>query len=139
MGTRFTIRERRNKVAVALLEGKISVQQASNGQPVILHPGDAVNYDDTLARVRPILKLPNQPQAWIDHTIQANGMTVQEIIDTYEDTYGNKIILKDPSQAARKIDGSLSLQTEEGVLYALANILNANIHREGRTIYLQPK
>jgi ferric-dicitrate binding protein FerR (iron transport regulator) len=139
MGTRFTIRQRRDKIAVALLEGKIGIREGQSAESLILRPGEAVNYEDTLARLSTIVKLPNQPQAWVNHTIQANGMTVQDIIDTYEDTYGYKIILADPSQAAKKIDGSLSLETEEGVLYTLANILNANIHREGKEIYLRPK
>lgn len=139
MGTRFTIRQRRDKIAVALLEGKISIREGQSAEALILRPGEAVNYEDTLARLSKIVKLPNQPQAWVNHAIQANGMTVQDIIDTYEDTYGYKIILADPSQAAKKIDGSLSLETEEGVLYTLANILNANIHREGKEIYLRPK
>jgi len=140
LGTTFTIRQRRRVIAIALLEGKISVRDDHRGgAALILHPGEVVSYDDTTARVGRIAKLPNQPQAWVDHKIQANGMTVQDIIDNYEDTYGYKIVLGDPSQAAKRIDGTLSLDTEEGVLYMLANILNANIHREGSVIYLQPK
>jgi ferric-dicitrate binding protein FerR (iron transport regulator) len=139
LGTRFTIRERRSKVSVALLEGRVSIRDGEGGQPLELRPGEAVNYEDTVMRLSPIGRLSNQPQAWVDKSIRANGMTVQDIIDTYEDTYGYKIILGDPVQAGKKIDGSLSLETEDGVLYTLANILNANIHRQGKIIYLNPK
>lgn len=139
LGTRFTVRERRNQVAIALLDGKISIRAAQQPEPLILRPGESVNYGDSLVRISPIKRLPNQPQAWVSHSILANGMTVKEIIDTYEDTYGYRIILGDPSQAVKKIDGTLSLENEEGVLYTLANILNANIHREGKVIYLRPK
>jgi ferric-dicitrate binding protein FerR (iron transport regulator) len=124
---------------VALLEGRVSIRDGEGGQPLELRPGEAVNYEDTVMRLSPIGRLSNQPQAWVDKSIRANGMTVQDIIDTYEDTYGYKIILGDPVQAGKKIDGSLSLETEDGVLYTLANILNANIHRQGKIIYLNPK
>lgn len=145
LGTVFNIRQRRNVISIALLEGKISVtsgQQITNRPetaPLILHPGESVEYNDTVARLSRIVKLPNQPQAWLDHKIQANGMTVQDIIDNYEDTYGHRIILINPAQANKRIDGTISLTTEEGVLYTLANILNANIERQGNLIYLRPK
>ncbi len=140
LGTTFNIKDRRGQVVVSLLDGKISV--TGHGRPggaLILNPGDVVRADDTAIRVGRIVKLTNQPQAWVNHKIMANGMTVRDIIDNYEDVYGYRIILGDPGQADKKIDGTLSLETEEGVLYMLANILNANIHREGKTIYLRPK
>jgi ferric-dicitrate binding protein FerR (iron transport regulator) len=140
LGTQFNIRQRRHTVMVALLDGKIRVWgKGRAGEPLIMTPGEVVRYDDATAAIAPVDRVTSQPQAWIDHKILANGMTVQDIIDQYEDTYGNTIVLGDTSLAAKKIDGTLPLNTEEGVIYMLANILNANIHREGRMIYLQPK
>ena len=139
LGTRFNIRQRRRQVEVALLEGRIRVRDGYGREPAMLSPGEAVRYEDSTARFTPIGKLSNQPQAWVDHTIQASGMTVQEIIDTYEDMYGHRIVLGNPAQATRRIDGTISITSEEGILYTLANILNANIQRQGDLIYLQPK
>jgi len=139
LGTRFNIRQRRHTVVVALLAGRIRVWGKGRSEPLIMKPGEEVRYDDATAAIAPVDKVTSQPQAWVDHKILANGMTVQDIIDQYEDTYGNTIVLGDTSQAAKKIDGTLPLDREEGVIYMLANILNANIHREGRVIYLRPK
>jgi len=140
LGTTFNIRQRRGRIMVSLLSGKISITNRSRpGPSLILQPGDAANSDGTAVQVSRIVRLTSQPQAWVDHKIMASGMTVQDIIDNYEDIYGYHIVLGNPAQAAKKIDGTLSLETEDGVVNMLANILNAYIHREGKTIYLRPK
>ncbi|MBS1606131.1 MAG: FecR domain-containing protein [Bacteroidetes bacterium] len=142
LGTRFDVKQRRSVVVVSLLEGKLGIRDARrSGGQLILRAGETARFEDSSATVRvgPIRTMTSQPQAWADHKIMANGMTVRDIIENYEDSYGYHIVLGDTSQASKTIDGTLSLQTEDGVLYMLANILNANIHREGRTIYLQPK
>ena len=140
LGTTFNIRQRRDEIQVALMNGKISVSRNDHArEAMILQPGELVSYKDRASAINRVRTPVSQPQAWVNHTIQASGMTVQDIIDHYEDTYGNKIVLGDTSQASKKIDGSLSLETEDGVVYMLANILNANIHRDGRMIYLRPK
>jgi ferric-dicitrate binding protein FerR (iron transport regulator) len=128
---------------VALLSGKISVTDHRHpGANLILQPGESVGSGgpvDTALHVSQTSRLTNPPQAWADHKIMASGMTVADIIANYEDTYGYHIVLGNPAQAVKRIDGTLSLESEEGVVYSLANILNAYIHREGKTIYLQPK
>lgn len=142
LGTRFDLKQRRGSVVVSLLEGKLGIRDSRrSGDQLILRAGETARFEDSSATVSvsPIRKMTSQPQAWTDQKIMANGMTVRDIIENYEDSYGYHIVLGDTSQASKTIDGTLSLQTEEGVLYMLANILNANIHREGRTIYLQPK
>lgn len=142
LGTRFDVKQRRSSVIVSLLEGKLGIRDSRRtGNQLILRAGETARFEDSSATVMvgPIRKMTSQPQAWTDNKILANGMTVRDIIENYEDSYGYHIVLGDTSQASKTIDGTLSLQTEEGVLYMLANILNANIHREGRTIYLQPK
>lgn len=140
LGTTFTVKQRRNSVTVALISGKISIADLHQpGRLFILQPGEVLTSSDTATRLTRIQKLTNAPQAWINHKIIANGMTVQDIIDNYEDTYGYRIILGNPAQATKRIDGTISLETADDVLYMLANILNANVERNGKQIYLHPK
>jgi ferric-dicitrate binding protein FerR (iron transport regulator) len=97
-----------------------------------------LDYEDSVA-VSAIKQLPNSPQAWLEHRIEAKDMTVQDVIDNYEQTFGYHIILEKPELAAKRIDGTISLKSETDLLYMLANILNANIDRQGKNIYLRPK
>lgn len=140
LGTTFNIKQRRDAVTVTLISGKIRVKdERSERSPLILRPGEAVNFRDTVAQLETVDKMTNQPQAWTSRKIEANGMTVQDIIDNFKDTYGVSIVLSDPKKASIRIDGKMSLATQEGVLYTLANILNADIQREDSVIYLRVK
>jgi ferric-dicitrate binding protein FerR (iron transport regulator) len=133
LGTTFTIRDRRDHVSVALLDGSIRVRG------LVLRPGESVDIKGDSTRVSPVAGLDNPPQAWTGHVMVARGMTVQEIMEEYEDTYGYHLVLDNPALAAKRIDGTLSLDTEDNVLYMLANILNCNIDKQGRVIYLRSK
>ncbi len=140
LGTTFNIKQRRDVVTVTLISGKISVRDERQKRPsMVLHPGEVINFEDSVARVETVDKMTNQPQAWVDRKIEANGMSVQDIIDNFKDTYGVQIVLSDPKKASMRIDGTMSLATQEGTLYTLANILNADIQREGGVIYLHLK
>ncbi|MBS1564218.1 MAG: hypothetical protein JST39_07500 [Bacteroidetes bacterium] len=86
-----------------------------------------------------VSRLTNQPKAWVDRKIVATGMTVQDIIDNYQDTWGDTILLAQPALGSKRIDGTMSLDNKDDVLYMLAHILNANVRRAGTRIYLEPK
>lgn len=140
LGTTFNIKERRSQVAVALLEGKISISEsASQASPYILEKGDVFNYGAGKGETSKVKQLTNQPAAWVDRKIVAAGMTVQDIINNYEDTYGIRIVLDNPAQAKKTIDGTISIGTDDNLLFMLANILNADIERQGKVIYLRSR
>lgn len=141
LGTTFNIKERRSRITVALLEGKISVSRpAEKGQtPVILEKGGVYEYGQGKAGTTEISQLTNQPQAWTQGKIVASGMTVQDIINNYEDTYGYRIVLDNPALAEKTIDGTISIGADDNLLFMLANILNADVERNGKVIYLRSK
>lgn len=140
LGTVFNIKQRSKGVEVSLMEGRIRVtdNKGKIKEPVVLQPGNVLDYEDSVA-VSAIRQLTNSPQAWLEHRIEAKDMTVQDVIDNYEQTFGYHIILEKPELAAKRIDGTISLKSEKDLLYMLANILNANIERQGNNIYLRPK
>jgi ferric-dicitrate binding protein FerR (iron transport regulator) len=98
-----------------------------------------IQYGVAIAKTTVIPRLTNQPQAWADGKIIATGMSVQDIIDNYEDTYGYRIVLDNPALAKKTIDGTISIGTEDNLLFMLANILNADIERQGKVIYLRSR
>lgn len=139
LGTTFNIKERRRQIAISLLEGRIQVSGKRQQQPVILNKGQVIQYGVATAKTTVIPRLTNQPQAWADGKIIATGMSVQDIIDNYEDTYGYRIVLDNPAFAKKTIDGTISIGTEDNLLFMLANILNADIERQGKVIYLRSR
>ncbi|GGH73629.1 ferric-dicitrate binding protein FerR (iron transport regulator) [Filimonas zeae] len=139
LGTTFNIKERRKQVAISLLEGRVQVSGNGQQQPVILNKGQVIKFGEGVAETTVIPKLTNQPQAWADGKIIATGMSVQDIIDNYEDTYGYRIVLDNPEFAKKTIDGTISIGTDDNLLFMLANILNADIERQGNVIYLRSR
>ncbi|BAV08913.1 FecR family protein [Filimonas lacunae] len=140
LGTTFNVKERRNRVIIALLEGKVKVtEEAHVDKPVILQKGEVFRMAEGKVETSQVNQLTNQPQAWVDRKIVATGMTVQDIINNYEDTYGVQIILDNPSLAQKTIDGTISIGTDDNLLFMLANILNADIDRKGKQIWLRSK
>jgi len=141
LGTTFNVKQRNNQIAVALFDGRIRITGNGNKvtTPIILQPGQVLYYGRDSVVVTAVEQLTNKPEAWVNRKIEARGMTVQDIIDNYEQTYGYHIILEKPQQASKRIDGTISLEKEADLLYMLANILNANIERQGNNIYLRPK
>lgn len=140
LGTQFNIKQRRNGIAISLFTGSISVDnQSGTDKTHLLRPGEVLNCQDTLTRIMRIAQLTNEPKAWVDYKMQANGMSVKEITDAYEDMYGYRIVVGNSAWGNKRIDGIISLKKEDDVLYTLANILNCDIERQGNIIYLRPK
>ncbi|RXK86855.1 FecR family protein [Filimonas effusa] len=139
LGTTFNIKQRRNEIAVSLIKGKISVTNSRQGNPVLLEQGAAVRLVNDSLITTHVNELTNQPAAWIDSKIIAHGMSVQDIINNYEDTYGYRIVLDNPALAKKTIDGTISIGAEDNLLFMLANILNTDIERNGKLIYLKSR
>ncbi|PJJ85075.1 FecR family protein [Mucilaginibacter auburnensis] len=138
LGTEFNVKNRRDRVVISLVKGKISVSNTKKSKSIIMLPGDALQIkNDQFVRL-PINQLANKPLAWTQHKIMASGLTVADIIENYEDTYGGQIIVDNPSVKAKRIDGIISLQNKENTLYMLANLLNATIEqRNDSTFYFR--
>jgi transmembrane sensor len=140
LGTKFNIKYRRHNVLVALMRGKISVSKAGSGAvPYVVEPGLAVEYKDGQLTKRLISGLHDKPLAWTEHKMMASGITVAAIIENFEDTYGNRIVIDNPALLNKQIDGTISVRTRESTLYMLANLLNATVQESDGVYYLKSK
>ena len=138
LGTEFNIKERRKQVQVALLKGKIRVQTENMSQAIIMKPGEIVRFNGTLQK-QSLEQARSVPDAWLEGNMVVSGLTARQIIDNFEDTYGYTVILEDSTLASKQIDGTIAFNSEETILYTLSNILNVNIYKEGRNIYLRSR
>ncbi len=140
LGTRFNIKYRRDRVLIALLRGKISVSKNGKGSvPYLMQPGAAVEYDNGQLKKQLISSLHDKPLAWTEHKMMASGITVAAIIENFEDTYGNRIVVDNPTLLNKQIDGTISVRTRESTLYMLANLLNATVQERDGVYYLKSK
>ncbi|QDW24175.1 DUF4974 domain-containing protein [Pedobacter sp. KBS0701] len=136
LGTEFNLKDRHNTTTIALVKGKIQVSSNKTGQRYIMHPGDFIDFNPNGNRVKNAVGSTNQT-AWLSGKIILNQTTVSEILREFEDLYGYKVILDSPALGNKKIDGAISIKSEESLLFTLKNILNVDIQKEGKTIYLK--
>ncbi|WP_406826177.1 FecR family protein [Pedobacter sp. KACC 23697] len=137
LGTTFNIRERRGMAHVALVEGSVQVRSVKSGQHYQMKPGNVVQVNSRNGLLTVEKQGSLQQSAWTDGRLIVNQTTVNEILSNFEDVYGYQVILDDPSLGEKKIDGSISIKSEEGLLFTLSNILNVNIKKQGKVIYLK--
>ncbi|MDT3403595.1 FecR family protein [Mucilaginibacter terrae] len=140
LGTLFNVKSRRNNVVVALIKGKIKVSGTQPGShSYIMNSGQAIDYQKNDVNLRLVNSLNNKPLAWTEHKMMASGMSVGAIIENFEDTYGNRIVVDSPALLNKQIDGTISVRTRESTLYMLANLLNATVQERDGVYYLKSK
>lgn len=141
LGTKFNLKNRDHKVIVSLLEGRIALHSLKNaGETKILVPGDVVvDGSQGLRYVRADKKAAQQTVSWTQKTLIGENLTVADLTNEFRYVYGKEIIISDPALLNRKIDGRISLNSQESIIYSIANILQANIRMGKDTIYLDPK
>ncbi|NIG53093.1 FecR family protein [Chitinophaga sp. Cy-1792] len=135
LGTVFNIKSRRDNAEVYLQSGKVRVTADGHQQPIILAPEQKASYDATRFM---LMSTPpdnsNASTAWLESKMQLKNTTVKEIIETLQDTYGYTIILQNSSIANRSIDGTLSLDNINTVIFELQAILNVSIEKNNDTL-----
>ncbi|RDC55259.1 DUF4974 domain-containing protein [Pedobacter chinensis] len=136
LGTEFNLKERHNKTNVTLINGKIQVQSKKTGKQYTLAPGNLIDFDEKGDKVQRKETAETQT-AWLSGKMIVNQTKVSDILREFEDLYGYKVILDSPALGQKKIDGAISIRSEESLLFTLKNILNVDIKKEGNTIYLK--
>jgi transmembrane sensor len=135
LGTEFNIWDRREKSRVSLINGSIEINSIVTGEKRKITPGEFAEADKhgnlIIAR-----SVSGQASSWRDGKLLVNQASVKEILTAFEDLYGYRVILDDPALANKKIDGSISIKSEQGLLFTLSQILDVNVKKEGKTIFL---
>ncbi|WP_316848900.1 FecR family protein [Pedobacter agri] len=139
LGTEFNVRERRGVGQVALIKGGVVVKALRSGQRRTLRPGDIVKVSSGSNTVETEQKDAMVPGAWTEGKFSVNQTSVKDILTAFEDLYGYQVILDQPELANKKIDGSISIASEQGLLFTLSNILDVNVKKKGRVIRLEKR
>lgn len=135
LGTEFNLKDRRNRAEIMLVQGKVNVTSIQTGQAYIMKPGNSVLWhSDRLQLKQQVDSL--EKTAWLKGKLLVNQTSAKDIINEFEDLYGYHVVLEDTTKANKKIDGVISIKSEEAMLFVISHILNVNIKKEGKTIYL---
>lgn len=138
LGTLFDIRLRDEGVEVTLVEGRVSVRQASTDASWVLNPGEQV----ATAAARPAVRRVDAERetSWTSGRLVFDNLTVAEAIaeaNRYSDV---KIRLQAPEIEGVPISGVFNAGDTEALAGALADRYGLAIRRagEGQEIVLRP-
>lgn len=141
LGTKFNLKNRDNQITVSLLDGRISMRNINlSGSTRILEPGDIViQGPNGFQQLNRSLQKVTHLTSWTHNTLIGENLAIADLIKEFRYLYGKEIVVQDSTLLNNKIDGRISLNSEESIIYTIANILKARIRFEKDTIYLDPK
>lgn len=137
LGTVFNVKQRRALTEVYLQQGKVRVSSPENGQILLLQPNEKATYRQQEQLLAKNTADAKAALAWRERKMLLKQTTVRDIIHTLQDTYGFTILLQDTSIANRTLEGTLSLNNVNNVLFELSAILNVKIEKNNDTLYLK--
>lgn len=139
LGTRFNFKARPGVSRVSLINGKISVTAIRSGKQLILSPGQQAELSSRGQLSRLYSPVSGSTLAWTSGKLIVERTSVGDVIAEFENIYGYKVVLPEKEYADRMLDGAMSIRSEEGILFVLKNILDVNIRKEGKVIYLDKR
>lgn len=138
LGTEFDVKDRNQLAKIVLTKGSVKVSSLISGRNFILKPRQmALETKEEALKV--VQADPAVEHAWVDGNMKMQKTSVKEVMQEFEELYGKQIILSDPAMASIKIDGAISLKSEDNILFVLANILNAKVKKDSNTVVLEAK
>lgn len=129
LGTTFNVNDRRDKVTVALITGKVSMQIAN--QPVlILQPGELITYDQKRNFMGQETGSIKAQVAWKDGIFIFEKLRAEELFNRLQDKYGYKAVFKSPAIREKLISGSFSGADFDHLLEGIGMALNISITKD---------
>jgi ferric-dicitrate binding protein FerR (iron transport regulator) len=137
LGTSFNVRNRRTKVDVGLITGKIKVSDAkatSTSAPVIMHPGDYIQYAAQSLLAKSKLTHPEKLLRWSKRQFNFNNAKLVDIVKSLEDSYGYQIKFSNPKLQNLEIEGEINVMGVKSLLETISTSLQVNIYQNGNNI-----
>jgi ferric-dicitrate binding protein FerR (iron transport regulator) len=131
LGTRFNIKNRRQRTEISLLDGSLRIVRTGPGGFVrVLKPGDAFVWDSAQLRLQTLDRKPTASKSWTHDEIDLDGYSLQEILQILHDTYGYEISLESPELAEKRMTGTIPAQNADDILFVLKKVFNLKIDQK---------
>jgi len=138
LGTRFNVRQRRQRVQVVLNSGSIRLRLAGDSirREVLMKPGQLVEVPlgtragpGGLAPLTPVAVRPEVFSAWKTRQFLFDHTPLSEVAEQIEDVYGWRVQFAEPALRAETLTGAIPTRDEAVFLEALATALNLDVAR----------
>lgn len=128
LGTTFNVNNRRGKIKVALLTGKVALQAQGVAQ-LKLQPGELAEYEEKQGNIHKKKIEASEYVSWKSNQLNFNNTPLTEVLQLIEDNYGYKTVMKDVSLGNKKLSGSFYFSSEDALFKAIAASLGIVIEK----------
>lgn len=140
LGTQFNVNNRRNRVEVVLQEGKVGLSQSGmNYTPVVMIPGDYIEYSQATNKMRRKKVNPFVYSSWRENEMIFDDKPLFEIAQVLEDTKGIQLVFQNDSLKKLSFTGTLPHQDIDNFLLVLSKSFGVEVSKQGNQIMLRNK
>lgn len=136
LGTAFNVKSRRQEADVLLQTGSVRLRtaKADTARSLLMRPGDGVRYRPATGQLERRQVRPDQMATWTRGVLLLDHMTLGELGQVIEDTYGRRVVIRSPKLAGRALSGSLPTRSERALLEGIAVTLNVPMRVEENVV-----
>lgn len=141
LGTKFTVSTYGEGTRVVLQEGEVQVSAAlpesENHFPVKLAPGEMAEWSSQLGEISLQKVNPLVYTSWVSEQLFFDDTPLSHLVNRIKRTYGMEVQVEDPSLLDDKISGSVDFRSLDGLIYAVAEVLEIDIKRVDSQIIIE--
>lgn len=138
LGTQLVVSTRNSSTRVVLTEGSVSVNPFHLNAGTILKPGQMGEFNNRSDSVMTRFVDLRIYTSWMKGRLFFDKTPMSEVAERLENTFGVKIMLRDPSMHDKEVSGAIESEELGVVTSALSEILNTCIEEadSGETVYV---
>lgn len=139
MGTQFVVSTRNRDTRVVLEEGEVALTPSNQGKETILEPGQLAEFNANSDTIHTSFVNTQVYTSWTTYTLVFDKTPFQDVIARLENTYGVKVVVREPDLYERNISGSVDNTSLDVITSALSNTLDTPIEVSDRAVYIGRK
>ena len=136
LGTKFNVKNRRGLIEVMLEEGKVQFNpnERQNRSAITMKPGDIASIQLNTSVRLTRTQSPEQYTAWKERKLVFDDLSLLEIADMLEETYGVQVRFADPALGQLRLKGKLYVKSIDNALDAIAQSYDLQYVKDGNTV-----
>lgn len=139
MGTQFVVSTRNQGTQVVLEEGEVALSLSNQVEETILKPGQLAAFNFNSDTVHTEFVNTEVYTSWRTPMLVFDQTPLADLINRLENTFGVKVVVREPDLYEREISGSIDNSSLEVITNALSNTLDTSIEVTNTAVYVGKK
>lgn len=140
-GTRFTMDTYGTGTRVVLEEGEVRVvaEEAKDKDKSVttIQPGQMIRFSQLTQDIELNNVNPRVYTSWSTNELFFDNTPLSVLVNRIERTYGVEVIAEDKELLQRNLSGTVDFRSLEGLISAVAELFEFQIHRSGETLIIK--